>query len=181
MRVRAKVCLIGPPAVGKTSTVRRFVRSDFNLEYQATIGTVVHAKDLVLPGERGEADTQVTLIIWDIMGEHNFMQLMKDAYFFGVRGILAVCDRTRPETLEELSDWVPAVREIAGEVPTVLVGNKSDLPEASRVSEADLSAFAARYGGVGFPTSAKTGENVEAAFIALSKTLIARMEPAAPR
>ncbi len=39
------------------------------------------------------------LAIWDILGQGGFRDVMKDSYFRGVQGILAVCDATRPMTM----------------------------------------------------------------------------------
>ncbi|MCK4442988.1 MAG: hypothetical protein KAW09_00485, partial [Thermoplasmata archaeon] len=45
-RMKAKVCLVGESAVGKTSLIRRFVLDVFDDNYVATMGAKILKKDL---------------------------------------------------------------------------------------------------------------------------------------
>ena len=66
-----KICLLGDPAVGKTSLIRRFVEDTFDEHYVSTIGTNVLSKlvNLYIP-TTGET-TRIKLMIWDIAGQKN--------------------------------------------------------------------------------------------------------------
>ena len=57
-------------------------------------------KEIVVDADGTPVDVDMT--IWDIMGEKGFRELLKEAYFYGAKGILAVCDATRKKTLEDL-------------------------------------------------------------------------------
>ena len=160
--VKAKVCLVGDKAVGKTSLVRRFVLDEFSDEYLNTIGAKTTKHEIPLSEAGGEVLLQMT--IWDIMGETSFRELLREAYFSGARGILAVCDITRPETLSNLEAWVREVIGFAGPVPVVLLGNKADLSAEALVRDLDLLAFAERHRAPWTFTSAKTGQGVEWSF-----------------
>lgn len=172
---KAKVCLVGEFAVGKTSLVTRLVHNAFHDRYFATVGAKITKAEV--PEGTGRPPLDMTL--WDIMGEKGFRELLKEAYFDGAHGGLGVCDLTRPETLEELGAWISALRRIAGNVPVLVVGNKTDLEERIRVHEADLATFAAERGLPYMITSAKTGENVRAAFDGLAGLLVGGPSPSA--
>jgi len=111
------------------------------------------------------------MMILDIMGKQTFLQLFRDAYFSGAKGVLAVFDLTRRESLRDLVRWIDSIRETVGPIPVVALGNKLDL--TSRI-EVDDRAIKAVLGPLGIPfvrTSAKTGENVEEAFIGLARDI----------
>jgi len=163
-RLKSKVCLVGEKAVGKTSLIRRYVINMFDEQYLTTIGTRVTKKELrlVMPGHDLVVDLDMT--IWDIMGEKGFRELLKDAYFYGTNGVLAVADLTRRRTLDDLDDWVDGVEHEVGKVPVVIAVNKADLTSGVQFDADDVAQFARAYNAEFFLTSAKTGEHVEDAF-----------------
>ena len=166
---KMKVCLVGEAAVGKTALIRRFVLDQFDDAYAQTLGTKVYKHALTIAP--GRVPTAVDMMIWDIMGQKGFRELLKDAYFHGARGILAVADATRRETLADLAGWIEGVRQVAGAVPVALLANKWDLRDRVRVSEAEVASVATAYGAPYHLASAKTGENVEAAFRGLAERI----------
>jgi GTPase SAR1 family protein len=154
--VKAKLCLVGETGVGKTSLIRRFVTDRFDDRYIATVGTKITKKsaDVLWRDEPRTLD----MTIWDIMGEKGFRTLLKEAYFHGSQGIIAVCDLTRPDTLFDLSGWVNiAVKQ-----------SKEKL-----VDEEDLAKLSAIHKSPYYLTSAKTGENIDHAFKSISKAIVA--------
>jgi small GTP-binding protein len=116
----------------------------------------------------------VDMAIWDIMGQVGFREITKDAYFFGASGVLSVIDLTRRDTLDGLEDWIRAVESVAGKVPVVLAVNKKDLANEAAYTPEDIQAVAGRIGCPSLLTSAKTGENVEVVFRALSARIAQR-------
>src|SRR6266550_4553598 len=167
-RVKSKICLVGEKAVGKTSLVRRFVMNMFDEQYVTTIGTRVSKKEVHISMPDVTQSVQVDLMIWDIMGEKGFRELLKDAYFYGANGILAVADLTRRRTLDDLDDWIDSVEQVVGKVPILIAVNKADLASNARFQERDVAEFAKAYGAQFFLTSAKTGDQVETAFARLA-------------
>ncbi len=159
----AKVVLVGDKAVGKTSLIHRFVVDAFDDRYLLTLGNKVSKKVLEIPVPEKDLTVSLDMNIWDIMGQSAFRDLAKEAYFHGARGIIAVADLTRRDTLTSLAEWVRAVKEVTEHVSIVVVGNKKDL-KAQVVTPAELSQAAETLGGACLLTSAKTGENVEAMF-----------------
>ena len=171
--MKVKVCFIGDAGVGKTSLIKRFVLDVFDDRYIATIGTKVTKK--IVEVDDGGNEVRVMMLVWDIMGQKGFRELLREAYFFGAHGAIAVCDLTNKETLEELRYWIKALTDVAGDVPIVFAGNKADLQNESVVKEADLKDLADKYGAEAFLTSAKTGQNVEDVFKALGAAMAAKL------
>src|SRR5213592_1186870 len=91
--LKAKVCLVGDVAVGKTSLIKRFVQDQFDDRYIASVGTKVTKKsvDMVWKG----APATLDMMVWDMMGEKGFRALLRDAYLERSHSVIAVCDLTR--------------------------------------------------------------------------------------
>jgi GTPase SAR1 family protein len=113
--------------------------------------------------------------IWDIMGQPGLLNLLSDSYFTGAHGILAVADFTRKATLDRLEPWIRNVRQVAGAVPVLVAVNKVDLAGDGERGAPEVVEVATRYANGYVATSAKTGENVEAAFHQLA-ALVARRQ-----
>jgi len=158
-----KLCLLGDGAVGKTSLVRRFVFDVFDDKYLVSFGTKVSKKSMKI----GDAD--VDLLIWDILGQKSHESLHA-AYYRGAAGAFAVCDFTRPDTMHSLRSWLGNFRATVGQRPVMILGNKSDLTKTYSLS--DLQAFGSSVGCEILETSAKTGLNVERAFLEMGKKLV---------
>ena len=92
-------------------------------------------------------------------------------YFENAKGAIIVCDITRKNTMNNINDWVESFREVAGEVPMIFLGNKSDLQGIAKVEMKDLEDVASHYNSKYLFTSAKSGQNVEIAFSKLSKLM----------
>ena len=69
--VQKKVCMLGDFAVGKTSTVQRFVEGIFDDRYLSTIGVKINRKQLTVD------DYVATLLIWDLAGGDDFVSHAK--------------------------------------------------------------------------------------------------------
>jgi len=173
-RMKLKICLVGEGAVGKTCLIRRFIHSQFDDKYISTLGAKVSKKEMRMPNPKGNGELEIDITIWDIMGEKGFRELLKEAYFHGAQGILAVCDVTRRDTLMELPEWVNAVNKVAGAIPMTLLANKADLVDQRSVTDEEISKIAESYKAPWLLTSAKTGDNVEEGFKSLAKAISAK-------
>ena len=166
-----KICLVGEEAVGKTSLIHRFVSGAFDESYIRTLGAVVSKKTVAL-GSTNARPVQVDMMILDIMGKRTFLQLFKEAYFHGAKGILAVFDVTRKPSLTDLTKWIDGVRDSVGPIPVYALGNKVDLKERHETTEQEATDVLRSYECPILYTSAKTGANVEQAFQGLAKTIV---------
>ncbi len=171
-RLKLKICLVGDGAVGKTSLIRKLVFDEFSEKYLTTIGTKISKREMTMPDPDGGVGVDIDMAIWDIIGQYGFRRLLQEAYFFGVDGIIAVCDMTREETLSGLEDWLQRVEEVAGSVPIIAAVNKSDLQTHRKIKEPDLREMMKKFNAEFLLTSAKTGENVEELFDYLAKTIV---------
>ncbi len=179
-RMKTKVCLVGEAAVGKTSLIRRYVLDEFEDKYITTLGAKVSKKELAFDLPDKDVRVQMDMTIWDIMGEKGFRDLLKEAFFHGAKGILAVCDITRYSTLKELDDWVQSVFNVVGEIPVVYAINKVDLKDEVMIlyGEKEIDQATRAFDAPHFYTSAKSGEFVEDTFHALGNAIIARADVA---
>jgi len=168
-RYAKKISLIGDGGVGKTSLINRFVQGMFDDKYIHTIGTNVKKKVIMLPDEKAE----VNLMIWDLQGQRNDPYIF--SHMYKSEGAIVVCDVTRDNTFNAMPEWIAILeRELKLKVPLILVGNKADLVDEMVVSKDQVEYMATKYNANAIMTSAKTGDNVEAAFVALAKKIIGK-------
>jgi small GTP-binding protein len=168
-----KICLVGEGRVGKTSLIRRFVYDEFPDKYITTIGTKITKKNVILKDPKKHTKTKVRMLVWDIMGQQGFRQMLQDAYFFGCQGVVAVCDITRKDTMKFLKDWIDAVHSVAGKIPIVFLANKCDLKGQAAFKIKELEKFSMNYNrSYAYLSSAKTGKNVDLAFRILGEEIL---------
>jgi small GTP-binding protein len=161
--IQKKICLLGAFAVGKTSLVARFVESIFSERYLTTVGVKISRKALQVGNQEWQ------LMLWDLAGEDEFLQL-RPSYLRGSSGYLLVVDGTRRATLNTAVSVQQRTAQAVGNVPFVVLFNKSDLENEWEIGN-DAFADLSQRGWPWLKTSAKTGEGVEEAF----RALIAKM------
>lgn len=166
-----KVVLLGDGAVGKTSLIARYVVNKFDDKYIATIGTKVSRKDIQIV--RPNLIINLRMMIWDILGQKEYSKI-RTASLSGAQGVIFVGDLSRPETIQSLNDfWIKEIEQSVGKVPTVIVGNKMDIADASSMGAMLLESIGQKRGYPVMMCSAKTGENVERIFSTLGDQLVA--------
>jgi len=168
--LKYKIIIAGPPAVGKTSLLHRFIDNKFEEDYRLTVGTEFLAKTIKFKKKEAK------LTIWDIGGQRRFAKIRR-TFYAGTNGIFLVFDLTKKETFEEMEIWLKEIQEtIKKKVPFVLIGNKSDLiKEVGRVFSFDeANLFATERDSLYIETSAKSGENVEQAFKRITQIVAER-------
>ena len=161
-----KVCLLGEANVGKTSLLYRYIENKFRDNYKATLGVNLLKKEADIEGYGS-----TTIQIWDLGGQESFKSL-RQLYLEGANGALIIFDMTSKKTFEKLDEWVDSFKEARGDQPLLLVGNKTDLKGNIKIEEKEVSSFAKNNKMSYVLTSAKTGENVESAFLELIKKIL---------
>ncbi|MBY8988913.1 MAG: GTP-binding protein [Candidatus Lokiarchaeota archaeon] len=161
-----KICLLGEANVGKTSLVYQFIEKKFRGNYKSTLGVNLLKKDINVK-EFGDVSAQ----IWDLGGQESFRSLRK-LYLEGANGALIIYDCTKRNSYEKLEDWILDFKDARGNKPLLLIGNKSDLTDAVKVQESEGIELAKRHNMEFMPTSAKTGSNVESAFMDIIKKIL---------
>ncbi len=158
---RKKICLIGDFAVGKTSLVKRYVDNVFSEDYMTTVGVSIVTREVRL-----DRDALVKLVIWDIAGADRLSTVSR-AYLAGANGCIFVADGTRPDTFDAALELKESVNAALSHPRSVSLINKHDLADQWRIDSeqrAQLSDWKL--------TSAKTGEGVEDAFLALARAFL---------
>ncbi|MFQ5820175.1 MAG: GTP-binding protein [Candidatus Heimdallarchaeota archaeon] len=168
----AKLTLVGNESVGKTSIVRRYVKNTFKKDYKPTIGINIMSKTVKFPDQ----ETRVKFSIHDLGGQEQFARVRK-SYFRGAHACFIVCDVTDRASFEAVKDWYQETLDYAGLSTIILIiGNKVDLVDQRVVETEEAVELAHNLGCTYFETSAKTGENVAAAFSVIALFLVERME-----
>jgi len=166
MDISIKIIIVGEPAVGKTSLVKKFVSGQFANDYRASIGTNLFTTKISL-----SSGINATIQIWDIAGQERWIQ-MRHVYYRGTQGVLIVADFSRKNTFNQIEKfWYPDLKENSINSPIILIANKSDLKK--EITEEEIESLRKNINAdYTFITSAKTGENVENAFKIISEKAI---------
>lgn len=156
--------MLGYYGVGKTSLVSQFVSHLFADKYQTTVGVKIDKKTVAVEGR------EVTLMLWDVAGEEDNAPA-KLNHVRGACGYLLVVDGRRSKTLHAALSIQQRVETEIGQRPFLLLLNKADERAGWEVQDGDIADLADR-GWTVLETSAKTGENVEEAFITLAAGML---------
>jgi small GTP-binding protein len=163
--------VLGGGQSGKITILKRFATGLYSTSTRMTMG-VDFSVHLVQTSD-GE---QVTLQIWDIGGEEDRFRSMFSSFCLGASGALLFYDPFRPETLLELQNWLPTMREYTRNIPVVLVSTQQDLIEEGHLPVVDESVaieFLSKFNIDGYiSVSARTGENIKNAFVGISELMI---------
>ncbi|KAG8225508.1 hypothetical protein J437_LFUL005934 [Ladona fulva] len=157
--------LLGDSGVGKTSLLVQFDTGKFQTgNFSATVGIGFTNKVVNVD------DKSVKLQIWDTAGQERFRSVTH-AYYRDAHALLLLYDVSNKTSFDNIRAWLGEIREYANdEVVIMLIGNKADCSSDDRVVSEDCGKRVAREYGVTFvETSAKTGLNVEAAFLSVAR------------
>ena len=165
-KVQKKILLLGDGAVGKTSLVHRFVEGVFNERYKATIGVDIFSKNVSTPN--GEVELQ----LWDLSGQAHF-SAVRSKFYNKADGALLVFDLTNKKTFENLDSWLTETKSgVGSDIPMFILGNKMDLSDLIALQDQEVEDFAGQHSWQWAKSSAKTGENVEKAFISIASVVM---------
>ncbi|XP_051888951.1 LOW QUALITY PROTEIN: ras-related protein Rab-37-like [Pristis pectinata] len=161
-----KVMLIGDSGVGKTCFLVQFKDHAFLAgSYIATVGIDFRNKVVVVDG------VKVKLQIWDTAGQERFRSVTH-AYYRDAQALLLLYDITSKSSFDNIRAWLTEVHEYAQQdVVIMLLGNKADITSERAIKREEGEKLAREYGVPFIETSAKTGINVELAFLAVAKEL----------
>lgn len=156
-----KLLLLGDQAVGKSSLMIRYTDDEFSLNIMGTAGLDLKRKSIVLN------DETVKVMIYDTAGHERYRLIAKSQYK-GAQGIVLVYDVTDRKSFENVTYWMNHIKENAETgVEILLVGNKIDKTEERVVTLEEGEAVGEKYNVLFSETSAKSGVNVETAFLKL--------------
>jgi small GTP-binding protein len=181
MSYRGKVILCGDAEVGKTSLLAQYVDDQFSEEYHQTVGAnflikeidlknVIDKLDIINPKLKKDIKQKgFKLYFWDIGGQKPSL-FANEYYFVQAVGAMIVFSLNNLATFKSIDFWISKLKELSGEVPYILVGNKTDLNRNidKELIETKLKELGVKY----FETSAKLNENVDEAFENLSVQIL---------
>ena len=166
--IKYKIVVVGDPAVGKTSLVRKYTKGEFHEEYIATLGAQFSRFEEIID------DDKIDLIIWDIAGQEAWEVMRKKFYLGSSAGIVvfSLAPNER-DTIPAIQKWVEEIKSNCGDIPVILFGNKIDLVNANELanndsleaSDANIEQLVKKHEfSAYYKTSALTGERVTDAF-----------------
>ncbi|XP_025715699.1 ras-related protein Rab-37 isoform X1 [Callorhinus ursinus] len=163
--VTGKVMLLGDSGVGKTCFLIQFKDGAFlSGTFIATVGIDFRNKVVTVDGVR------VKLQIWDTAGQERFRSVTH-AYYRDAQALLLLYDITNKSSFDNIRAWLTEIHEYAQrDVVIMLLGNKADVSSERVIRSEDGEILAREYGVPFMETSAKTGMNVELAFLAIAKS-----------
>jgi len=161
-----KLFFLGASEVGKSSLVMRFCEDRFEDNFMVTIGVDCKSKYIDRSGWR------LKLQVWDTAGHERF-RTITPAYYRGAMGVIITYDVTSRESFDHVEFWVQQLNEHGdASVQRVLVGNKTDLADARKVTTEEGELLASKFGMAFFETSARTGERVEDTFLNITDQVV---------
>ncbi|MHA2226728.1 MAG: Rab family GTPase [Candidatus Hodarchaeales archaeon] len=168
-----KICLCGDGGVGKTAILERFLGKEFNTKYKTTIGAEIAVYNMKI------GDFLLKYQIWDLAGQPHF-KFVRQNFYKGSHAIIMIFDRNRPDTLNNLWTWVKEIQANIGyTIPVILLGNKNDLKEQSRIDQDIIFNFIEEvrncFSLADIPflyTSAFLGDNIFEAFETIGQKII---------
>uniref|UniRef100_A0A7M4E2T7 small monomeric GTPase n=1 Tax=Crocodylus porosus TaxID=8502 RepID=A0A7M4E2T7_CROPO len=168
------VMLLGDSGVGKTCFLVQFKDGAF------LSGTFIATVGIDFRFFTGA----ISLQIWDTAGQERFRSVTH-AYYRDAQALLLLYDITSKMSFDNIRAWLSEIYEYAQkDVVIMLLGNKVRVASC-RVTETahDATSSLQEYGVPFMETSAKTGMNVELAFLAIAKELKERavQQPDEPR
>ncbi|MFX0028778.1 MAG: Rab family GTPase [Candidatus Hermodarchaeota archaeon] len=179
MSYRGKVILCGDPNVGKSSLLAQYVDNQFSEDYVATVGanflikeidlsSIVNKLEITNPKLREDIKQKgFKLYFWDLGGQHDKL-FSNEYYFVQAVGAFIIYDILDRDSFENVNFWFQKVKELSGEIPIIILGNKIDRNNERTVSYEEAEKKANEFGVDCIETSAKTNENVDKAFESLA-------------
>ncbi|KAL5242426.1 hypothetical protein ACI65C_009836 [Semiaphis heraclei] len=168
LKIVHKTILLGDSGVGKTSLLVKFDTGKFQTgNFSATVGIGFTNKIVSVD------NSKVKLQIWDTAGQERFRSVTH-AYYRDAHALLLLYDVTNKVSFDNIRAWLSEIRDYANDqVVIMLIGNKADCnPNDRMVKREDGEQLAKEYSVTFMETSAKSGFNVEIAFMAVARELL---------
>jgi len=164
-----KIVIIGDSGVGKSCLLLRFAEGTYYAEsYISTIGVDFKIRTVDVDGRT------VKLQLWDTTGQERF-RTITSSYYRGAHGFAVVFDVSDSSSFSNVSRWMQEVSRYASDTSSkILLGNKADLEDVRAVDYETVKEYADSIDIPYLETSAKTGKNVDAGFLNLTRSIMAR-------
>lgn len=166
------IAVLGSENVGKKTFAKgKFLDSFFDQDYMLTTGAEISLKTV-------EIDEKIVTLCfrtfscaqywWDKTIKSNLGILVR-----GAHGAIILYDVTKSKSTEQIPLWIQIVKDNAGNIPILLVGNKLDLKEQREILQDDIESIKEKYGIISsMEISVKTGENMDNMFLNLATIIL---------
>uniref|UniRef100_A0A914BZ26 Uncharacterized protein n=1 Tax=Acrobeloides nanus TaxID=290746 RepID=A0A914BZ26_9BILA len=161
-----KIVVLGDHNCGKSCILLRFAENSFRNDHISTLGVDFKLKTIKLGRDK------VRLELWDTAGMEKYRTIY-NSYYHSAHGIMCVYDLTNEKSFENLENyWLKEIKEHAPQNAVILlVGNKADMESERKVGFDRAERLAQKMGVSLYEVSAKTGINVEEAFMDLANAM----------
>jgi len=167
-----KLLIIADKNVGRNTLLKETLKDIENLgvDFSNTVGVDFHKKKINV--EEGTVVFQIWKVSKGILFKNH-----PRAYIIGSHAAILMFDLTNINSLKYLDDFPQLIRQYAGEIPILLVGNKSDLTEERTISKEQGIRFSKINNMLDYiEISAKTGQNCERIFNVLAEYRITQLD-----
>jgi len=172
--VTLKICIFGKKGVGISTWLQSF--PDMfgylkELEGYTLEGVGFRVKSLKLK------DITFKLQIWFLnthritdKNHYRYSPFAFNHLLRGCNGAFLVYDITNYESLSPIPEWIRSIRGACGDIPLLLIGNKSDLESQRELSKEQGIALVKKYNlSKSYEISVKTGENLDTIYQKISE------------
>jgi GTPase SAR1 family protein len=166
------IAVLGSEQVGKKTLAKsKFLGSFSDLDYMSTTGIDFASKTI----EIGNTAAKLLIRIYNHkqLWSKNNSKITLEILVRHTHGAIILYDLTNLKSLEQTPQWIQIVRNYAGDIPIILVGNKSDLVQQREITNEHIEKVIQKHGvASSMEISAKTGENIERMLINLTSKIL---------
>jgi Ras-related protein Rab-1A len=164
---RVILTLLGNNDVGKTSILRMYADGVFH-EIYPTFNSDFKVKSTSVKSKK------VKVLIDDLLF-HSRRRTLIYKFLGRTNGIIVVYDVTNRSSFEEVDIWMSYINEFATkDACKLIIGNKCDIEDKVVISYDEGKALADRFGVPFIETSAKSGLNIDQAFMQIISEILYR-------
>ena len=165
-----KCIILGKHNIGKSSLVKRYIKDEYDVFSESTIGCAFCSKNIVFKENPTLNENSVKLEIWDTAGQERFRSILP-MYFRNAHIVFICIDLSDKTPLKkQLIYWMQELDKytIISSTIIYLVGTKVDAMNKSK--EIEISNIREEYSNIRiFKTSAKLNIGVDEVFISCVK------------
>jgi small GTP-binding protein len=167
------ISIIGDSGVGKSTLISRYIYHTYSSKRRHTLGAEFYNIKL------NDGNSNLEIRIKDTAGEERHRNVSR-MFYITADAIILVFDLVEQSSLDNASiDWVKEIiSQCAHNIPVILVGNKSDLPNINRKYVAEKVKLIEQKLNViqYYETSAKENINVDNAFTTVTNHIIGKRQ-----
>nr|QBK86376.1 MAG: Ras family GTPase [Marseillevirus LCMAC102] len=162
MNNQYKILLVGDKNVGKSSLIHRHLTGHFNEDYTPTLGVDLD------PLTFSTNYDPITFNVWDCAGNPDYEGLGIQGYGIQTDAAIVMFDLTLVPTYHNAYDWIENVRDVCGDIPIIVCGNKFDCPNKMKSKNITIHEDeGTRY----YDISSRSNYNFEKPFLDIARQL----------